>query len=369
MTPRNMMGSRIAMKGEGYYSLHTRGAKHVIDNTTELALGALEEMTIDEADTSFAIADFGAADGGTSLDLVGNLIAEVRKRVPNRCITVTYTDLPRNDYSALFQVVHGEREDVTSYLPQHDRVWVFAAGTSFYTAVFPPQSVDFGFSATAMHWLSRVPGTITDHVHAVGACGEELERYRLYAMTDWETILTERARELKHGARLVMSNFCVDEQGYHIGNTGGVNMFDTFNELWRAFVDDGLITEQEYQSTNFPQYYKTLDEYCAPFQDPKSIVYRMGLRLDSAQTRIVPCPYRTSYLEHGDATRFAESFVPTTRSWSETVFLSALDNTRSAHERHQIVDHLYDRYVERVKTHPDGHAMDYVHVYMVVRKE
>ena len=112
-----------------------------------------------------------------------------------------------------------------------------------------------------MHWLSRVPGQITDHIHAVGAVGKELENYRHHAMQDWETILTQRARELKPRGRLVMSNFCIDEQGYHLGNTGGVNMFDTFNDLWRAFVDDGIITEREYQSTNFPQFYKTLQEY------------------------------------------------------------------------------------------------------------
>ena len=95
----------------------------------------------------------------------------------------------------------------------------------------------------------------------------------------------------------------------------------------------------------------------------------MGLRLEYAQTRIVPCPYRSSFLEHGDATAFAESFVPTTRSWSETVFFGALDNNRESSERRQIVQHLYDRYVEEVKAHPNGHAMDYVHVYLRVRKE
>ena len=37
-------GSTISMKGGGYYSEHTRGAKDVIDNTAALAMDALSSM-------------------------------------------------------------------------------------------------------------------------------------------------------------------------------------------------------------------------------------------------------------------------------------------------------------------------------------
>ena len=137
MTRDKIADSSIAMKGEGYYSLHTRGTKHVIDNTTALALGALDAMSIEGTDAPFTIADFGAAAGGTSLSLIRELIRKVRLRVPHRPITITYTDLPRNDYSALFQMVHGDRTHTPSYLAEHDQVWIFTAGTSFYLPVFP----------------------------------------------------------------------------------------------------------------------------------------------------------------------------------------------------------------------------------------
>ena len=76
-----------------------------------------------------------------------------------------------------------------------------------------------------------------------------------------------------------MSNFCIDEQGRYLGNTGGINMFDTFAMLWRRLVDDGTITGEEYADTAFPQFYKTLEEYCAPLTEPDNAVYRSGLRL------------------------------------------------------------------------------------------
>jgi len=361
-------GSTVSMKGGGYYSLHTEGAKHVIDNTAELALGALARIDLAAAGTPFQVADFGAADGGTSIDLVRKIVAEVKRRDPGREVTVTYTDLPRNDYSALFTMLAGGRAGVTSYLHQHAGVFAFAAGTSFYDPIFATGTLDFGFSATAMHWLSALPGTISDHVHAVGASGAELEAFRAQAMRDWETILVERARELRPGARLVMSNFCIDEQGRYLGNTGGVNMFDTFDALWRTMAEEGAIGEDEYRATAFPQFYKTVDEYCAPLTSEQSPVHRAGLRLVSAETRVVPCPYAARFAEAGDAAAFAESYVPTLRSWSETVFLNGLAASRPPGERQALVEDFYRRYVDRVREAPAGHAMDYVHVYMVVEK-
>ena len=61
--------------------------------------------------------------------------------------------------------------------------------------------------------------------------------------------------------------------------------------------------------------------------------------------------------------------MPTLRSWSETVFASALDASRPAEERRAIVDRFYRSYVDLVRGAPEGHAMDYVHAYMVVARE
>ena len=360
--------STVSMKGGGYYSLHTRGAKDVIDNTGELALQALAAVDVSGGQGAFQIADFGAADGGTSVDLIRRLIASVRERAAEREVLVTYTDLPGNDYSSLFRMLAGEREEVSSYLGEFSGVFVAASGTSFYLPILPSGSLDFGFSATAMHWLSRLPGGITDHVHAVGAVGDELEAFRSQALADWGLILANRARELRPGARMVMSNFCIDGHGRYLGNTGGVNMFDTFNVLWRAMVDDGSITQAEYDATAFPQFYKTLQEYCAPLTDAASPVHRAGLRLVSAETRVLPCPYAARFAEAGDVDAFAVSYVPTLRSWSETVFFTGLDDARPVEERRALVERFYQSYIDLVRADPTGHAMDYVHIYMVAEK-
>ena len=61
----------------------------------------------------------------------------------------------------------------------------------------------------------------------------------------FQTILLCRAKELKPGGKMVLVNFCRDEKGQYLGNTGGINMFDTFNEIWQEFLSDGRISAEE----------------------------------------------------------------------------------------------------------------------------
>ena len=65
---------------------------------------------------------------------------------------------------------------------------------------------------------------------------------------------------------------------------------------------------------------------------------------------------------------YAETLIPTMRSWSETVFKTALEK-RSNNEINQIVDQFYNAYLEEVTENPSGHAMDYIHIVMDIEKK
>ena len=363
-----MSASPNSMKGGGYYSQNTQGAKHVIDRAGSHIMERLPPVDFPNTKRPFSIVDYGAADGGTSYGLVANIVAELRSCDTQREINVTYTDLPHNDFSALFRFLHDSESESRSYLYQFPRVYAMSSGTSFYQQILPSNTVDIGFSATAMHWTSTLPCNISDHVHAVGASGKEFEVFQAHALRDWETILLHRSREMVDGGLLVMANFCIDEDGRYLGNTDDVNMFSMFDALWKEMIDAGVITENEYQATTFPQFYKTIDEFRLPFDNPNSSVSKSGLRLVEAYTGITKCPYRAHYDQHGDAAVFADSYVPTLRSWSETVFMNALDTSRSIEERSEIVDQFFANYNQRVREEPENHSMDYVHTYMVITK-
>ena len=138
-----------------------------------------------------------------------------------------------------------------------------------------------------------------------------------------------------------------------MGNTGGADMFDVMNRLWRALADDGTITAAEYRRTTIPQFYRTPSEFHAPLLDPDGPVHRAGLRLVRAETRFTRCPYAARFAEDGDAERFAETYVPNTRTWSETVFVNALDAHRPPAQRRAIVDRYFRSFVDLVRSDPE----------------
>ena len=93
----------IAMIGGGYYSANALGAKQVIDATRPLVDDALRALASLPSEKPFAIADFGAADGGTSFELYAAYRAYSANGFTYRAITLTYTDLPFNDFSTVFR--------------------------------------------------------------------------------------------------------------------------------------------------------------------------------------------------------------------------------------------------------------------------
>jgi hypothetical protein len=356
----------IRMRDAGYYSAHTTGAKLVIDKALPLMLRALDAMDL-SGPAPFAIADFGAADGGTSLALHRAVLTEFRTRAPHRQVTLTHTDLPHNDFSTLFRLVQG-------LLPGREGLGVpgvfsFASGTSFHEQVFPDATLALGFSATAMHWLSRLPATIAEDVHAVFATGPVREAFRIQAAADWERILIHRARELVPGGQMVFANFCVDEAGRYLGATGGRNMHERFGAHWRALHAAGAITRDEVARATFAQYYRSVSEFRAPFDAADGAARRAGLVLEECFTEVTPCPYAARFASgEWTAAAFARAYVPTLRSWSESMFAGALDPARDAAERQDIIDRFYAAYEEEVAAAPEGHGMDYVHCFMRVRR-
>ncbi|MEC8851468.1 MAG: SAM-dependent methyltransferase, partial [Pseudomonadota bacterium] len=344
---QNSDASGLAMTTGGDYSLSTRGAKDVIDRATPRFRAALAAAAGQATGDHLVIADFGCADGGTGLEAMRQLASHAKTLRPNGSVTIVYEDQPLNDFNTLTRMVQGQAGPPPLHDPARG-IYVLASGTSFYQPVLPPGSLHLGISATAMHWLSAKPTDIADHIHAVGAEGAALAAFSAQAARDWETILLARAAELAPGGRLVFCNFCRDEDGRYLGHTGGVSMFATFREIWRQFQDQGRISAAEFSAMTFPQYYRTVEEFAAPLRDATGPVTAAGLRLETIETGVTPCPYAAAFArDGGDAASFARAYVPTLRSWSESTFFNGLSARRPEVERRQVIEDFYQAYVDR----------------------
>ena len=358
----------LAMRGAGYYSERTAGARDVINDAATMVLAALA----DGPDTpQLRIADFGAADGGTSREMWDRVIGQRRDAGDHRQVEMLYTDLASNDFSTLFRLMQGMQGDPAhAYQSRYSDVFVHGCGTGFHQQLMADNTLNLGFSATAMHYVSVKPLEIPNHVHA--ACGDAASKaaFAAQAAQDWQKILLARAAELIPGGRFICLNFGIDEAGRYLGHTGGKHMFDHFHKFWLALYQHGTITATEYERATFAQYYRSVEEFCAPFNDPDSAVRKAGLTLKSCHSKLTKCPYEAAFLAADGAMSnqdYADSLIPTMRSWSETVFRTALDQ-RPAAEADRIIDSFYNAYRDEVAADPAGHAMDYVHIVLDIEK-
>lgn len=371
--------------GSGFYSDNTKGCYDVVQRSRPLALAALADVLGARAKRGapakrepFTLVDYGTADAGTSMPLVKEIVSAVRAAEPESPVVVIYEDQSANDWNSVFARVHNRLPQAEPSFLQGGagagRVFVYACGESFYAQCAPAASVDLGYSATAMHWLTRAPAHMPDALHHTLTADEGVAaQYRAQAAADWDAIMGQRGLELKPGGTLVVANFAVDARGRILGTSehARCSMFETFSQIWAQMAAEGTISRAEFAATNFPIFYRTLEECRAPFADAGSAPSRAGLRWVGGETDLVRCPYHAGWqAKGGDAAAHARAYVPTTRTWSNSTFLSGLDATRrGAAERDALVDALFERYTELVAAEPDGHAMDYVHSYIHLAKD
>src|SRR5262249_10926761 len=142
----------------------------------------------------FHIADLGSSQGRNSQEPVKRALRILRRRAAGLSVAITHNDQAGNDFATLFSLLQNDPE---AYLREFPDVFPYAIGRSFYEALFPAGSVDLVWSSIALHWLSRNPLLLRDHIWPCFAKGPERDAFAGQAREDWERFLLLRARELK----------------------------------------------------------------------------------------------------------------------------------------------------------------------------
>src|SRR5919202_5336724 len=161
---RTTASADAVMKGDGFYNEHSRPQQKADSLGLPLLERAVEEMTVPLGQEPTAVADFGAAQGRNSLAPMRLAVERIRRRTTvSAPIVVVHTDLPQNDFGSLFALVETSPQ---SYLRSVKNVFALAAGKSFYERIFPDGFLSLGWTAISVHWMSKVPCNIPDHVYA-----------------------------------------------------------------------------------------------------------------------------------------------------------------------------------------------------------
>jgi SAM dependent carboxyl methyltransferase len=248
------------MEGKGAYNRSSRVQAAGLLPAVALLEEAARAVPLAAAPEAIVIADYGASEGHNSLLPMGTAIAALRRRVgQERAICVVHTDLPANDFTALFQVL---ATDPDSYLRYDPAAFPSAVGRSYFEQILPPESVTLGWSSWAIQWLSRIPGPIPDQVQvAYSRDGDARAAYARQAGEDWQGFLAARSREMRRGARLVVLTMATDDAGDFGYRPLLEALFATLEEM----AEDRFVTADELRSMSIPTVARARADFAAPF--------------------------------------------------------------------------------------------------------
>jgi SAM dependent carboxyl methyltransferase len=221
---------------------------------------AAHAMALSTSPEPLVIADYGSSQGHNSLVPMATAIDALRERVGHeRVIFVFHTDLPGNDFTALFRTL---ATDPNSYLRNDSATFGAAIGRSYFEQILPASSVTVGWSAWAIQWVSRVPCAIPDQVQiAYSRDVAARSAFARQAEEDWRTFLAMRSRELCSDGRLVVITMATDD-------SGDFGYRPVVNALYGTLLDmaaRGLIREEEFRRMVIPTVGRTRAQLMEPF--------------------------------------------------------------------------------------------------------
>ena len=338
------------MKGHGFYNEHSHPQQKADSLGVPLLERAVEEMTVPQGAEPAAVADFGAAQGRNSLGPMRLAVEMLRRRTTvSTPILVIHTDLPQNDFGSLFALVEASPE---SYLRSVENVFALAAGKSFYERSFPDGYLSLGWTAISVHWLSKVPCNIPDHVYAQRAGQRVRKAYAEQASEDWQRFLGHRARELRPGGELIVVAVTTDDTG----NTGGEGLMDLTNEPVLAMVEAGFIRPEEYGRMNMPAYHRTMEEFTEPLRSgalTEDLILKEGIRVEFSD-QLWP-----EYEQTGDTNAFAASYTEFMRAFTEAPLFAGLDTDRTPADRERLANEYFERMKSLIEANPKRARWDW----------
>ena len=341
------------------YSEQTAGAKLCIDLASDWGAECISALDINE---NVFLMDYGAADGGTASEFWEKIINQIQAKNKSSEITLIGNDLYSNDNQALINNLSIQSKNNVS-------VKTLLCAGSFYDQLVPKGFIDFGFSATAMHWLNKKVETLNDHTHVLASNNQNARNdFLKQALFDWNQILEIRSKELKIGGKLLTVNLSRDDENRYLGNNGGetVNVHDEIHSIWKELLDENHITETEYLKGTIQNFYKSPKEFISPLINKDSAAYQNGLRLIKERTVYVDCPYKKKWKENKNTEEFSIGLMETIRSWSRHSFVAALD--KNTHTNLNPVEMLFNRLTKRISADPENWSLDYVEHHLMMEK-
>ncbi|MGD1171115.1 SAM-dependent methyltransferase [Mycobacterium seoulense] len=340
-----MPESSIVVRPEPVYTQSSRLQAAGLAPAIAMFERAAERVPLPKPPQPIVVADYGAANGHNSLKPMSAAIAVLRRRTRHdHAILMVHTDIPDNDFSALF---HTLEDDPESYLHLDTATFASSIGRSFYDQIVPSKTVNLGWSSWATQWLSTMPCEVHDHVH-IGYSDDDTARaaYAHQAALDWLNFVAFRGRELAPGGRLVVMTIAVDEDG----TPGFPTLLDAMLAALREHVRDGLLRQDEARRMTIPTVARSEKDFRAPFSPSGRFE---GLSIDHLDTFNAQDRFWARFRVDGDAEAFGAHWAAFARAALFPALVRGLDGGPRDARAGEFVDQLERAVAARLSSAPE----------------
>jgi hypothetical protein len=382
----------IKMKDKGFYDEHSQTQRAIITMTLPYIENALSAMPLPAAQEPFVIVDYGCSEGKNSVNVVDNIIKNIRRRQQNQLFKVIFNDLPQNNFNKLFEnIQEWLLEDKAS---SNNKVLTFASGHPFHNQVMSSQTVHFGYSSSAAHWLSEQPvAGIRDHIYFAGASEKEKKKLADIAANDWQNFLNSRALEMLPGAKILitmaasltgqtqeeLAKIYEGVKELNSSRTAPQEIYTSeiilqlISDIVQEMAAEKIMSKQEAENLYFPVYPRSLAEVLSPVLKTE---LNEKFSVEIAQIVQVPCPFFTQYVQSGDKENYARLLTEMYRAFMEGFLLCQLNGVnksfrseRSELTGQKIIDEIFNRMHSFILARPEYYTFFPIHsVIVLVRK-
>ena len=353
------------MGGDGYYDHHSDAQKDGIRQQEARLRNAVAHL--DMAGPELRLIDYGCGPGRNSMAAFHIILDEVRRRRPDMPVVAVHNDQIGNDWNDLFDNIRG----ADGYLNDIEHIRAEASAGSFFGPVASAGVINFGMSFAAAHWLDRPVHLASPHT--LFFCDlPQPARGEMAAMADrnWTAFLTQRARELKSGARLVVDLLSSvpdpdDPSGLRAAGRG------LYRALWQIadeLAGEGRIDTKLLNDFVFPVYFRDSQEARAPLDDGD---LKNAFEIIELTNDLLPMPTEDALRQTGDADAYAKSYAGFARAFAESTLCTGLfeGSTSSAGEADDLADDFFHRLEGLFAREPHLHGFDHQVMTLVLRRK
>ncbi|KFK28317.1 hypothetical protein AALP_AA8G500500 [Arabis alpina] len=332
-------------EGDNSYSTNSLLQKRVLSKAKPVLVKNTKEMMMNLNFPNYIkVADLGCASGQNTfltmseiVNTINALCQECNQKPPE--IDCCLNDLSENDFNTTFKFIPFFDKRVES------KGLCFVSGVpgSFYSRLFPRESLHFVHSSYSLHWLSKVPeGLEKNSLSVYITTSSLLSEYKAYLnqfQRDFTTFLEMRSEEIVSNGRMVLTfigRSTLDDPLYR----DCCHFWTLLSKSLGDLLSEGLLSASKVDSFRVPFYDPTEEEV-------KEIICNEGsFEIDNLEIHgfdLGQSNEDEDYRLHSHISKAGQKEAKCVRAASESMLV--------AHFGDDIIDALFDRFAYHASQH------------------